>query len=93
MRVTFDVTLVANNNLTCLSNIDILSKETEGGDKKLVKFNKIPPMSTYVWQFKSVLSSLVSSGQFALEVAAKTVRFYEESFDSPFPLPKMDLLA
>ena len=38
-------------------------------------------------------SGLASSGQFALELAAKTLKFYEESFDSLFPLPKMDMVA
>lgn len=35
---------------------------------------------------------VASSGQFALELAAKTLKFYEESFDSLFPLPKMDMI-
>lgn len=32
-------------------------------------------------------------GHFSLELAAKTLKFYEETFDSPFPLPKMDMVA
>jgi aminopeptidase 2 len=36
---------------------------------------------------------LAASGRFALELAAKTLKFYEDSFDSPFPLPKMDMVA
>ena len=34
-----------------------------------------------------------AGGQFALKLAAKTLQFYEEVFDSPFPLPKMDMVA
>jgi len=34
-----------------------------------------------------------AEGSFALELAAKTLKFYEEVFDSPFPLPKMDMVA
>jgi len=32
-------------------------------------------------------------GQFALQVAVKTLPFYDEWFGIPYPLPKMDLLA
>lgn len=32
-------------------------------------------------------------GHFSLELAAKTLKFYEETFDSKFPLPKMDMVA
>lgn len=34
-----------------------------------------------------------TGGAFALELAVKTLQFYEDVFDSPFPLPKMDMLA
>jgi aminopeptidase 2 len=34
-----------------------------------------------------------SDGKFALEVAAKTLAFYEKTFDAPYPLPKMDMVA
>ncbi|KAF1836744.1 hypothetical protein BDW02DRAFT_566686 [Decorospora gaudefroyi] len=32
-------------------------------------------------------------GRFSLELAAKTLEFYEKTFNSPFPLPKMDMIA
>lgn len=32
-------------------------------------------------------------GKFALEVAAKTLAFYEKAFQAPYPLPKMDMVA
>lgn len=32
-------------------------------------------------------------GQFALEVACKSLPYYEEYFNVPYPLPKMDLIA
>jgi len=32
-------------------------------------------------------------GKFSLDLAAKTLKFYEETFDSKFPLPKMDMVA
>lgn len=35
----------------------------------------------------------IEHGRFSLELAAKTLAFYEKTFDSEFPLPKMDMLA
>lgn len=35
----------------------------------------------------------VENGRFALDVAAKTLAFYEKAFDSAYPLPKMDMVA
>jgi puromycin-sensitive aminopeptidase len=32
-------------------------------------------------------------GKFALDVAARTLTFFTEYFDIPYPLPKMDLVA
>ena len=32
-------------------------------------------------------------GKFSLDVAAKTLAFYEKAFQAPFPLPKMDMVA
>lgn len=35
----------------------------------------------------------IEHGRFSLDLAAKTLEFYEKKFDSPFPLPKMDMVA
>ena len=35
----------------------------------------------------------VEHGRFSLELAAKTLHFYETTFDNKFPLPKMDMIA
>ena len=35
----------------------------------------------------------IEHGRFSLDLAAKTLKFYEEKFDSDFPLPKMDMVA
>lgn len=32
-------------------------------------------------------------GQFSLDLAAKTLDFFGEQFGSPYPLPKMDMVA
>ncbi|OMP84133.1 Aminopeptidase 2, mitochondrial [Diplodia seriata] len=35
----------------------------------------------------------INHGKFSLDLAAKTLDFYEKKFDSKFPLPKMDMVA
>jgi aminopeptidase 2 len=35
----------------------------------------------------------IEHGRFSLDLAARTLEFYEKTFDSPFPLPKMDMVA
>jgi aminopeptidase 2 len=109
LKAEFTVTLIADKKLTCLSNMDV-SSETDAseGTKKVVKFNKSPPMSTYLLAF--IVGELnyiettkfrlpirvyapphqdIEHGRFALDLAARTLEFYEKTFDSAFPLPKM----
>lgn len=38
-------------------------------------------------------TSDISHGKFSLDLAARTLEFYETTFDSKFPLPKMDMVA
>ena len=38
-------------------------------------------------------SSNIEHGHFSLELAAKTLAFYEKTFDNQYPLPKMDMIA
>ncbi|KAH8676688.1 peptidase family M1-domain-containing protein [Tricladium varicosporioides] len=117
LKAAFTITLIADKKLTCLSNMDVAS-ETEvqskmsGSTKKAVKFNKSPPMSTYLVAF--IIGELnyietdkfrlpirvyappsqdIEHGRFSLELAARTLAFYEKTFDSDFPLPKMDMVA
>ncbi|KAL1866911.1 hypothetical protein VTK73DRAFT_4458 [Phialemonium thermophilum] len=111
LKATFTVTLIADKNLTCLSNMDVAS-ETDVGTKKAVKFNKSPLMSTYLVAF--VVGELnyvetnefrvpvrvyappgqnIEHGRFSLNLAAKTLAFYEKVFGIEFPLPKMDQIA
>jgi aminopeptidase 2 len=56
LKATYDITLVADKHLTCLSNMDVASEEevkssTGPGMKKAVKFNRTPLMSTYLVAF------------------------------------------
>ncbi|KAG7292540.1 hypothetical protein NEMBOFW57_002575 [Staphylotrichum longicolle] len=117
LKAEFTVTLIADKNLTCLSNMDVAS-ETEvqsaqtGSAKKAVHFNKSPLMSTYLVAF--IVGELnyietnefrkpvrvyappgqnIEHGRFSLNLAAKTLAFYEKVFGIEFPLPKMDQIA
>jgi aminopeptidase 2 len=117
LKAKFSVTLIADKNLTCLSNMDVASEtdvqsNISGTTKKAVKFNTSPLMSTYLLAF--IIGELnyietknfrvpirvyappnqdIEHGRFSLELAAKTLAFYEKTFDSEFPLPKMDMVA
>jgi aminopeptidase 2 len=117
LKSQFTVTLIADKDHTCLSNMDQASeKEVDskitGGKRKAVTFNKSPLMSTYLVAFIigelkcietnsfrlpvrvfSPPSSEIEHGRFSLELAAKTLAFYEKTFDSKYPLPKMDMVA
>ncbi|KAJ4396954.1 Aminopeptidase 2 mitochondrial [Gnomoniopsis smithogilvyi] len=117
LKATYTVTLIADKNLTCLSNMDVAS-ETDvqstisGSTRKAVKFNKSPLMSTYLVAF--IVGELnyvetnafrvpvrvyappgqdIEHGRFSLDLAAKTLAFYEKVFGIEFPLPKMDQVA
>jgi aminopeptidase 2 len=55
LKATFDITLVADKNLTCLSNMEVAS-ETDvqsdyAGVRKAVHFKTTPIMSTYLTAF------------------------------------------
>ena len=117
LKAEFTVTLIADKELTCLSNMDVAS-ESEiyskmiDGKRKAIKFNKSPSMSTYLVAFiVGELESIetndfrlpirvfatpdqnIEHGKFSMNLAAKTLAFYEKAFDSKYPLPKMDMVA
>lgn len=117
LKSHFTITLIAEKNLTCLSNMDVASEaevqsKMSGGAKKAVTFHKSPKMSTYLVAF--IVGELnyiettkfrvpvrvyappnqdIEHGRFSLDLAARTLEFYEKTFDSKFPLPKMDMVA
>ena len=116
LKAKFTVTLIADKNLTCLSNMDMKHEKEHIGNtsskKKAVLFNTTPLMSTYLLAFivgemnciesKSFRVPVrvfatpdqnIEQGRYSLELAAKTLDFYEKKFDSKFPLPKMDMVA
>lgn len=56
LKAKFTVTLIADKDLTCLSNMDVSSQsevqsKISGTAKKAVHFNTSPPMSTYLVAF------------------------------------------
>jgi aminopeptidase 2 len=117
LKATFTVTLVADDKMTCLSNMDVASETSVdskviSGKRKAVTFNPTPLMSTYLLAFivgelnyietnnfrvpvrvYAPTGSNIEHGRFSLDLAAKTLDFYEKTFDSDFPLPKMDMVA
>ena len=117
LKAEYTVALIADPEMTCLSNMDVASEtqvesKITGGKRKAVKFNKSPVMSSYLLAFivgelKSISTEQfrlpiqiwmtpdqkLEDAQFSLDVAAKTLAFYEKAFDSPYPLPKMDMVA
>jgi len=117
LKAEFTVTLIADKEMTCLSNMDVASTKTvdskvTSGKRDAITFNKSPRMSTYLLAFvigdlKCIATDKFrlpikvwmtpdqkdSDGNFSLEVAAKTLAFYEKAFQAPYPLPKMDMVA
>ncbi|CAI2169026.1 4397_t:CDS:10 [Funneliformis geosporum] len=51
IKATFDITLIVSSDMTALSNMNVVSETQLGDDKKEVKFNKTPIMSTYLIAF------------------------------------------
>ncbi|HXV65979.1 MAG TPA: M1 family metallopeptidase [Nitrosopumilaceae archaeon] len=46
-KATFDITIIADNNLTAISNMPVISKK-KMGNKHVYKFSRTPIMSTYL---------------------------------------------
>nr|OQO21284.1 hypothetical protein B0A51_10340 [Rachicladosporium sp. CCFEE 5018] len=117
LKATYTVTLIADEKMTCLSNMDVASEKAveaagSGPKRKVVTFNKTPLMSTYLLAF--IVGELkvyetnefrvpvrvfctpdkeIEHSHFSAKLGAQTLKFYEEQFDSKFPLPKMDMVA
>ena len=117
LKSKFTVTLIADMNLTALSNMDVASEVNyysmiSQKMKKATTFNTSPEMSTYLLAF--VIGELqvietndfrvpirvyadpsqdIEHGRFSLNLAARTVAFYEQLFGIDFPLPKLDMIA
>ena len=59
------------------------------GELKVIESNDFRvPVRVY-----ATIDKNIEHGRFSLDIAAKTLDFYEKTFDSKFPLPKMDMVA
>ena len=73
LKATFTVTLIADHNLTCLSNMDVsgekdVDSKITGKKRKAVAFNKSPVMSTYLLAFIIGELHYVESNEFRIPV-------------------------
>ena len=70
LKATFDISLIAEKHLTCLSNMDVASENDAAAaeGKKLVKFNRTPKMSTYLVAFIIGELNYVESNDFRVPV-------------------------
>lgn len=111
LKSTWTVTLIADKELTCLSNMDVKEEHDIDNGKKSVTFNKSHRMSTYLLafivgdlryketnDFRLPIRVYATPGNekyadFSLDIAARTLTFYEKAFGVPYPLPKMDMVA
>lgn len=133
LKATFDVSIVADERFTVLSNMPLKnSKNLRESKSTMYRFHTTPLMSTYlvawaVGEFDHIESETEKSiypttngyntlvetsmntsklpirvytakgkanqGRFALEMATKVIDFFSESFEIPYPLPKLDLLC
>ncbi|KAJ2904318.1 hypothetical protein MKZ38_008377 [Zalerion maritima] len=112
LKAEFTVSASVALDLVCISNMPIDREKTLSESKKLVVFQKSPPMSTYLvglvagpfsrvasTQSRIPLSILypiaceVQDTEFALDVASRGFQLFEELFDFPYPLPKLDLVT
>ncbi|GAB7359225.1 hypothetical protein MBLNU230_g5884t1 [Neophaeotheca triangularis] len=73
LKATFTVTLVADDKMTCLSNMDVAGEKSVdsamvGGKRKAVTFNKTPLMSTYLLAFIVGELKVYETNQFRIPV-------------------------
>ena len=112
-KATFSLSLSVPNEFSAVSNMHILSEtKSPNPNKKTVKFNKTPPMSTYYLVFiigdigsierETEFGTLIriwttagkeKQGEYALDVAEKLLKFFNQYFEIKYPLQKLDHLA
>ena len=73
LKAEFTVTLIADEDKTCLSNMDVAStsvvdSDITGGKRKAVKFNRSPRMSTYLLAFIVAELKSISTDKFRLPI-------------------------
>ncbi len=105
-RAVFSVTLRVPGDSTAIFNTEPV-EEREEGEWKIIRFRETPPMPTYLLFFGVGDLEGVSRGRIrgyafpgnrermglALDVAEKSVEFFEEKLGVEYPLKKLDLIA
>ncbi|BAB60464.1 aminopeptidase [Thermoplasma volcanium GSS1] len=106
-KAVFSITLVIDKDYDAISNMPV--KKVETSDRKIVEFEKTPRMSTYllyigVGKFKYaserykdreiILASLKDiKSKYPIDIAKRSIEFYEGYFGIPYALPKMHLIS
>ncbi|KAA8921887.1 MAG: peptidase, partial [Thermoplasma sp.] len=104
-KAVFSITLIIDKDYDAISNMP--PKRIEVSEKKIVEFQDTPKMSTYlvyvgVGKFKYeyekyrdvdlILASLKEiKSKYPLDMARRSIEFYENYFGIPYALPKMHL--
>lgn len=109
LKANFTLKIARPRNMTTVSNMPIVWTKQHESLSNYVwdQFAETLPMSTYlvayaisdfdhisdgnfsVWARKDA----IQSASYALSVGPKILKFLEEYFDLPFPLPKIDMIA
>ncbi|XP_018791450.1 PREDICTED: aminopeptidase N [Bactrocera latifrons] len=109
LKANFSLKIARPRNMTTVSNMPILWTKPHESLTNYVwdQFAESLPMSTYLVAYAISDFDHISDGNFsawarkdaiqsaryALSVGPKILKFLEEYFDLPFPLPKLDMIA
>uniref|UniRef100_A0A034V8K5 Aminopeptidase N n=2 Tax=Bactrocera dorsalis TaxID=27457 RepID=A0A034V8K5_BACDO len=109
LKANFSLKIARPRNMTTVSNMPILWTKPHESLSNYVwdQFAESLPMSTYLVAYAISDFDHISDGNFsawarkdaiqsaryALSVGPKILKFLEEYFDLPFPLPKLDMIA
>ncbi|XP_036344816.1 aminopeptidase N-like [Rhagoletis pomonella] len=109
LKANFTLKIARPRNMTTVSNMPIVYTKNHEylTDYVWDQFAETLPMSTYlvayaISDFKHISDGnfsvwarkdAIQSANYALSVGPKILKFLEEFFDLPFPLPKIDMIA
>jgi aminopeptidase 2 len=68
LKARFTITLIADKNLTCLSNMDIASEVSVSEEKMAVTFSQTPAMATYIVAFAVGDLKMIETNSFRVPV-------------------------